>query len=349
MEVWTGKRAGVEGAKGKFGADYALEMPQLKYFLTSMHTNDLVTKVYFVPSDTNKELNEKVSKELESPVNWSEEIARMRLVKTEEEIKLIRHAIAITIEGYEEMIKPWPAGTNEGELQAVHECAIRRRGALRLAFPTVVASGNNATTLHYFKNDSEIKPGDLILVDSGAEYGNYAADITRTWPASGYFSQEQKSLYQIVYEAQEAVMNAIRPGATLAEIHEVSEKIIEEGLRRLGILSEDSTQEDVRHFYPTYFGHHMGLDVHDGYDGSIDYNELKELKLEPNMVITNEPGIYIAEDDERVDPMWRGIGIRIEDDILVTQEGCENLTKDLPRSPGVLEVMIQSQIPFEEY
>jgi Xaa-Pro aminopeptidase len=280
---------------------------------------------------------------LGKPTNWGGVVTQMRLVKTKEEIALICRAIEITAEGYKKMMRLWPNGTNEGELQAIHEYEMRRRGAVRTAFESIVASGNNATTLHYHANSSTLNAGDLVLVDSGAEYGNYSADITRTWPISGRFSPEQRALYEIVYHAQEAVMKMIRPGVCIRELHEESERVIEEGLRKLGILAENSERTELKRYYPHTIGHPMGLDVHDGCDGTIEFAALILQGLRPNMVITNEPGIYIPNDDKDVEKKWRGIGIRIEDDILVTESGCINLTASLPRHPDDVEKLVNDK------
>lgn len=336
-EIWTGRRAGVVGALRDFGVDKAVESSQMKRILTLVKV--CADQVFFVPSDTNLTLNDEVSKILEKTQLMS--LIQMRLVKTEEELAIMRRAIEITAEGYKSMMRRWPEGTNEGEIQAIHEYEMRKRGAVRVAFPTIVASGNNATTLHYERNSSNIKAGDLIVVDSGAEYGNYSADITRTWPASGRFSEEQRALYEIVFAAQEAVLQITKPGATINVMQEVSIRVIEQGLRKLHILSGDSKPEDVKRFYPHSIGHHLGLDVHDGYDlGPQGLDAIKEQRLEPNNVLTNEPGIYIAADDLTVEPKWRGIGIRIEDDILITETGYINLTAMVPRHIDAIEAML---------
>lgn len=207
-------------------------------------------------------------------------------------------------------------------------------GASRLGYPSIVAAGANATILHYPDANADAKPGDLVLIDAGGEYGYYTADVTRTWPISGKFTEEQRAIYQIVYDAQEVCFRALKPGITLEELHKISEEVISAGLTKLGIMKEGMS---IKQFYPHSIGHYLGLDVHDVYPKSRE--ERKEIPLEPGMVITVEPGIYIQEDDETVDLKWRGIGVRIEDNLLLTENGSINLTT-APRSIEEIEAVM---------
>jgi len=338
-EVWSGSRAGIEGAKKEFFADEAEETTNLECTLGKV--KESVKQIFLIPSDVNNDLNEKVSKIIVNTINWGSVVSQMRLVKTEEEIAIIGRAIEITAEGYKKIMRCWVPGTNEGELQAIHECEIRKLGAVRLAFPTIVAAGKSATTLHYLRNSASINSNDLILVDSGAEYGNYSSDITRTWPNSGRFSKEQRELYDIVYQAQQAVFQILQPGVCLNDLQAESERVIERGLRDLGLLSMNSTREELKLYYPHGIGHHIGLDVHDAHDGAIVYQDLKQQGFRPNMVITVEPGVYIPE-NANVDDMWKNIGIRIEDDVLITREGYINLSEIIPSHPDEIEKLLSS-------
>jgi Xaa-Pro aminopeptidase len=231
-------------------------------------------------------------------------------------------------------------GMNEHEIEAelLHE--FRRHGAVP-SYEPIVGGGANACVLHYRANDAELRGGDLLLIDAGAEYECYASDITRTFPVNGKFSPEQRALYDIVLAAQAAAIDEVRPGRSFDAYHEAAVRVITRGLIRVGLLDgslEKNLREHAyRRFYMHKTGHWLGLDVHDVGDYRVD-GEFR--MLEPGMVVTVEPGIYIAPDSKKVPARWRGIGIRIEDDVVVTRGDPEILTDAVPRDPDAIEALM---------
>jgi Xaa-Pro aminopeptidase len=260
-----------------------------------------------------------------SLLNW---MAELRQIKTDEELRLIRRATEITVEAHQELLRQARPGMHEYELQAIVEYVFKRRGAEAPGFPSIVGSGENTVILHYETNRRQTRAGDLVLVDIGAEYHGYTADVTRTFPISGRFSPEQRAVYEIVLAAQEAVLRAVKPGATLAELNRIARQEIARGLLRLGLIGEEA---EVGRYFMHGVSHHVGLDVHDVSTGSA---------LEPGMVITVEPGIYIAEGSP-CDPKWWNIGVRIEDMVLVTPQGYELLSRNAPRTVAEIESLMQ--------
>ena len=245
-------------------------------------------------------------------------IASERLVKSEEEIENIKKAIEITIAGVENLMKNAKAGMKEYELEAYFDFNCKSKGVKDLAFNTIAAAGKNATVLHYVDNDSEIKDGDLILFDLGAQYKYYNADISRTFPVSGKFTERQKEVYNAVLSVNEEIIKMIKPGVTTVEINERANDLLGEACVKLGLLED---KKDFRKYYFHSIGHSLGLDTH---DIVIDRN----FTFAPGMVYTVEPGLYIPEES---------IGIRIEDDILVTEDGCINLTKNMIKTVEEIE------------
>jgi Xaa-Pro aminopeptidase len=243
--------------------------------------------------------------------NLISKIAPLRMVKSDEEIKEMRKAIEITIEGVKALMKNVKAGMKEYEIEAYFDFECKTRGVKDYAFRTIAAAGKNATILHYVDNNSELKDGDLILFDLGAQWNLYNGDITRAFPINGKFTERQKEVYEAVLRVNKAVINKIKPGVDSKELDEWARDLIAEECIKLGIIKE---KEEVKKYYWHRIGHSLGLDTHDlGILG-------REFTFKEGMVFTVEPGIYIGEE---------GIGIRIEDDILVTKDGCEVLTKDM--------------------
>ncbi|HET8715779.1 MAG TPA: M24B family metallopeptidase, partial [Holophagaceae bacterium] len=270
--------------------------------------------------------------------------AEMRAHKQPEEIELIRKAVEVSIEGHLAAMRGTPRFVNEGQVAGAFEGTVRSIGGRFLAYETIAGAGNDGCTLHYPFNDQPIPEGGLVLMDAGAELGFYASDITRTWPASGTFSPEQRALYDLVLKAQDAGIAQMKPGNPHIASMYVSARIISDGLVDLGILKGD--KDEVfrklawKRFLPHGVSHWVGLDVHDAGSygkGDAIYPRGGGRKLEPGMVLTMEPGIYIPRGSEGVDPKWQGIGIRIEDDILVTQDGPVNLSARLPRKAEDVE------------
>jgi Xaa-Pro aminopeptidase len=347
-EIWTGKRAGVEGAKEEYGADAAYPLAELDEALPKYVES--VEKIYYtMGSDENldskvigllKRFREKRYESCSGPVSIvdpGEIVRNMRAIKDAHEIELIRKAAEISYEAHIAAMKSIKPGMYEYEVQAVIEHTFLKNGA-EPAYPTIAGAGTNATCLHYDLNDCVINDGDLILVDAGAEYEHYAADITRTFPANGKFSDLQKELYNIVLDALTEATKTIKPGAKIDEYHEKAVQVIADGLMDMGLLKGDREkimeEKEYRKFYMHSTGHWLGLDAHDVGSRKIE-DEVRP--FEPGMVVTVEPGLYIAQDMEEVDGKYRGIGIRIEDDVLVTEDGHEVLTEKAPKKTEDIE------------
>jgi Xaa-Pro aminopeptidase len=258
-------------------------------------------------------------------------LTQMRARKDTAEIRLIQRAVALTERAFHRLWKEARPGMGEWELRAILEAAMCQLGADAVAFPSIVAAGSNACILHYTAARHRVRHGDLVLVDCGAEYAGYAADITRTFPISGRFSPEQRILYEAVLEAQDSALAACAPGVPFREPHRRAYAVLERRLRELGIIH---TEEEVRRYFPHATSHHLGLDVHDV--GPTD-------TLRPGFVITVEPGLYIPPGSP-CEQRWWGIGIRIEDDVLITDTGAVVLSASLPRRVEELEALLSSQM-----
>ncbi len=262
----------------------------------------------------------------------------MRLFKSEAELRLMAEAARISAEGHRRIMRHCRPGIHEYELEAELLHTFLRHGSRAAAYSSIIGAGANACVLHYISNDARIEDGDLVLVDAGCEYEHYAADITRTFPANGRFSAEQRAIYEIVLRAQNAAIEAVRPGASCDAPQQAAVAGIVEGLRELGLLSGDTDDlmesEAYKPFYMHRVGHWLGIDVHDvgSYKNGAGWRS-----FEPGMVTTIEPGIYIAPDNDDVARRWRGIGVRIEDDVLVTQQGNRILSEGVPRGAEEIE------------
>ncbi|MBD1939308.1 aminopeptidase P N-terminal domain-containing protein [Microcoleus sp. FACHB-68] len=348
-EVWTGYRAGVEGAKELYGADEAFSIAELEEKLPQYIQN--ADKIYY-RLGRDRGFNETILKHWQrlmamypkrgkGPIaieDTSPILHAMRQIKSPAELDLMRKAAVISIEAHNyarEIAKP---GRYEYEIQAEMEHIFRLRGGNGPAYPSIVASGENACVLHYIENNRQLQENDLLLIDAGCAYGYYNADITRTFPVSGKFTPEQKAIYEIVLEAQSQAMEQVKPGNPWNQMHDAAVRVIVEGLMELGLLDGDIEEiikeEKYKPFYMHRTGHWLGLDVHDA--GVYQHGEQAQI-LQPGQVLTVEPGIYInpnikpAEGQPEVESRWRGIGIRIEDDVLVTSNGQENLTAGVPK------------------
>jgi Xaa-Pro aminopeptidase len=261
-----------------------------------------------------------------------------RVVKSAEEIALIKQAVAASVVGHKAVMKACKVGMNECQLEAVFAREVADFGCREMSYPSIVASGNNGCCLHYEENNSLLEDNKLLLIDAGAEYQHYCSDITRTWPINGRFSTPQAQIYQLVLNAIDAAISKVKPGFAWNEIYQTCVEVMAQGLLELGILSGSFEQvmqdESYRKFTVHKTGHWLGMDVHDV--GAYHDQNGNWKTLVPNMVFTIEPGIYIPEDCLAVEEKWRGIAIRIEDDILVTEAGHENLSVDVPRT--ILEI-----------
>ena len=268
-------------------------------------------------------------------------LAELRLIKSAAEIKLMRKAADISAEAHCRAMRFCQPGQYEYQLQAEIEHQFMMSGATGPAYTSIVGGGKNACILHYIENQSALKSGDLVLIDAGCEYQNYAADITRTFPINGKFSTAQAAIYDIVLAAQTAAINCISPGVTYDQANKATIEVITQGLVDLGILKGDVdqliTEGAYREFYMHSVSHWLGMDVHDVGDYKIN-NQWRV--YEAGMLLTIEPGIYIAADNQNVDKKWRGIAVRIEDDILVTKAGREVLTDGVPKQRDQIESLM---------
>jgi Xaa-Pro aminopeptidase len=368
-EVWTGWRAGDEGAKRDYDADAAFTMDKLDEELPKLA--EKANRIYYrfgsdpAFDDRVVGLMRRFQRHRQregtgptSVIDPAELLHEMRLIKTPQELELLRRAIDITCDGHLAAIQAIKPGAYEYEIEGAIGYAFRKNGSPRCGYATIVGSGANATVLHYTVNNCRIEDGDLVLIDAGAEFGYYTGDVTRTLPASGRFTEDQAVLYRLVLDAQLAAIEAIKPGASFVEPHDIAVRVLTEGMVRLGLLEGDvekliedgnkfQYQPDApsgyKKFYMHRTSHWLGMDVHDAGPYKVG-DEWR--RLAPGMVMTVEPGLYIAEDAEGVDPRYRGIGIRIEDDVLVTEQGNEVLSARVPKSIEEIERLIwESQIP----
>ena len=348
-EVWDGARAGVEGAVRDFGADAAFPIAELGSRLPDYLQNHERLMHRF---GKDRAFDDKIVAALDATrararrgVGWPAEVVdpaallhEMRLFKSKEEVAAMQRAAAITRDAHIGAMHLAKPGRYEYEVDALLREVFRKNGSERPAYPPIVGAGSNATVLHYRSNSKRIEDGDLLLVDAGCEYGYYASDVTRTYPVSGKFTAPQRAIYELVLASQTSAIDATRPGATLEDIHRRALEVIVEGLIALGLLSGDRQKNIDENLYRPFFmhrtSHWLGMDVH---DVGAYFRGQNPRPLEPGMVITVEPGIYIAETNAAAPQNYRGIGVRIEDDILVTPDGHLNLTVDIPKTVSELE------------
>ena len=348
-EIWDGYRAGPIGAVKDFLFDKAYDNTQIDEMLPDiLFGSDIV----LYPIGKKNGFDQKV-------INWTSEaskkdrhskslnisdassiIGNARLIKDDHEISLIKKACSISADAHIEAMKSVKGGDSEQFIESMYIHEFSKRGARYPAYNPIVAGGENACVLHYVENNQQLNNDDLLLVDAGCEYEMYAADITRTFPVSGKFSDEQLAIYKVVLDAMNAAIDMVKPGNHVMQPQEISEKVITEGLVKLGLLDGDPEELHksgaYKEFYMHKIGHWLGLDVHD----AGDYVEGEEyMKFKPGMITTIEPGIYISSSMD-IDDKWKGIGIRIEDDILVTIDGNENLTKKVPSDPEEIESLM---------
>lgn len=352
MELWNGYREGPEGACSHYGADDAFPIGDIDDILPGLIEGR--ERVYYAMG-RHPEFDQQVMQW----VNVIRSKARsgahppgefldldhylhdLRLYKSAAEQRVMKRAGKISAGAHVRAMQYCRPGMFEYELEAeiLHEFG--RHGARFPAYSSIVGAGANGCILHYVDNASAIRDGDLVLIDAGCEFEYYAADITRTFPANGRFSAEQRALYELVLKSQYAAIAAVRPGNHWNQPHDETVRVITQGLVELGLLTGDVDQliadEAYRDFYMHRAGHWLGLDVHD----VGDYKVGEEWRLlEPGMVLTVEPGIYVSPHNDKVEARWRGIGIRIEDDVLVTREGCEVLTAAVPKQPDEIEALM---------
>lgn len=332
MELWTGKRVGEKEAKKQFDFDdvFTTEMllEKLDMLLGIEHTFYYDFKHQSALIET---VQKKFKDRFEHVNDASKIVEKMRLIKSPAEIKLIKKALSITKVAHHRAMKVIKRLEYEYELQAEYEYIFTKYGAYSDAYTTIVASGDNANTLHYIQNDTKFKNNELVLIDAGCEYDYYASDITRTIPSRGRFAKEQKELYQVVLDVEKKIISMIKPGVLRSHLQNEAERLLCSAMVELGILkgSVEKLLEKKEHkkYFPHGIGHFMGLDVHD--QNPYKDKKGKEIPLQEGMVLTIEPGIYLPKEDKQIPKKYRGIGIRIEDDILVSKNGHKNLSTDI--------------------
>ena len=348
-EIWDGYRAGPEGAIQDHGFDMAFNNTEINDRLPDLLAGH--NQVYY-PVGKSKTLDADIidwiksakSKDRHSSAidiaDASSKVGNQRLIKDEDEIEIMRKACKISAEAHVEAMKFVKPGMTEQEIEAFYQYEFSKRGGRFSAYTPIVAGGENACVLHYVENSKPLKDGELLLVDAGCEFELYASDITRTYPINGKFTEPQLAIYEVVLEAQLKSIEAISINNNVMDAQIISEKVITQGLIDLGILqgSMDELHEAgaFRDFYMHKIGHWLGIDVHDAGDYMEDGDYMK---FKPGMVTTVEPGIYISSSAD-VEDKWKGIGIRIEDDILVTANGNENLTAFVPSNPREIEALM---------
>jgi Xaa-Pro aminopeptidase len=362
-ELWNGRRLGHLGTKELLGLSQAFNNEEFKRYNLDFSNFDQVLFYNFQndvrddPTDSSDlfDLISQFKVKVDYPSNSSLSIAQekrknnlntkdlffitseLRGIKTKEEINLLKKAVSISCIGQVEVMKAINPGMSEREVQGIHEFVFKKYQAEELGYPSIVGAGHNGCILHYQENyKPSINNKELILMDLGAEYHGYTADVTRTIPVNGKFSQEQKQIYDLVYRAQQAAIEMCKPGISFIDLDRVSRNIIKQGLWDLGVTKSLNEQNL---YFPHGLGHPIGLDVHDRWPSKL---------LMENMVITIEPGIYIP-DDAPCDPKWRGIAVRIEDDILITKSGYEILSAIAPRKSEDIEAMMKLPSPLEDF
>jgi Xaa-Pro aminopeptidase len=350
-ETWTGKRFGVEGTKECFGVDEAYTIDKIDEVLPQ-HLLQAENVYYAFGRDD--QLNNKIvtlmnqsrmqrQRNGRGPVSVIDPgsiLHEMRLFKSAEELALMRQAVAASTAAHYAAMTQTKPGMYEYEIEALLEFHFRRLGAAGPAYASIVASGANATILHYITNDKLMQDGDLLLIDAAAEFANYCSDVTRTFPVGTHFSAPQRDIYDLVLTAQKEAIALTKPGVKFDDVHARATEILVDGLREFGLLKGDTKEiiekGEHRKFYMHRTSHWLGMDVHDV--GKYKLGEDSRI-LQPGMILTVEPGVYIAEDAEGVDGRYRGIGVRIEDDVLVTTGGHEVLTKAIPKEVHDLEAL----------
>lgn len=353
-EIWDGPRAGQEGARKHFHADQAFPISEFKKMLPELLAG---REVVHYPLARNKQFDkvifnaiqdcrQKIRTGLQTPQAFADiepSIHEMRLLKSPAEIATMQKAVDITAKAHEHAMKICKPGMYEYELEAALQYEFFRHGARSPAYTSIVGSGRNTCILHYIANDKKIEKGDLVLIDAGAEYQNYAADITRTFPANGKFTGEQRAIYELVLEAQLAAIAAVKPGAPFTITQDTVVKVITQGLIDLKLLKgrvDDLIEKKAyTDFYMHRAGHWIGLDVHDVGQYKVGAHWRK---FAPGMMITVEPGIYISSDLKHIPTKWHNIGVRIEDNVLVTKKGHDVLSHKIPKKIKEIEALVGS-------
>jgi Xaa-Pro aminopeptidase len=358
METWFGRREGVEGAVKNYAANTAFSVEKFGADLPKLL--DGHDKLYYRFA-VDKELDQKVLGYLSGQrvrrlktaypphtiIDPTIITGEMRLHKTAEEAEYMQKAGTIAAEAHILAMKKVKPGMNEGQVEALMEAYMKDKGASGVAYNSIVGGGANATILHYVENNAPLKDGDLILIDAGAEYKGYASDITRTFPVNGKFTPAQREVYDVVLDVQEKCIEYTKTGNTVKGRQEYSIELLTEGMVKLGLLKGKTKDLIKKKAYMKYYmhgvGHYLGLDVHDAGRYFTDQSAKNSRPFAPGMVLTVEPGIYVPPDDKDAPAKYRGIGIRIEDDVLVTEDGNRNLTSKVPKNADEIEALMHNK------
>ena len=361
QEIWTGYRAGVEGAVADYSADEAFTIGEFDEKLPEIINGPAV--LYYAFGHTTPEMDQKMIRQLalmretnrrplEPPrtiVDPSSILHEMRVLKSTEEIEVMQRAADIAAEAHVEAMKAVRPGMMEYEIEAMLEAYFRKHGASGSSYTSIVGGGGNATVLHYIDNKDQLQDGDLLLVDAGAEYRGYASDITRTFPINGKFTDAQRDIYDLVLKCQKSCVDMVRPGVRLEDLKTHSVEVLTEGMVELGLLKGDPKklieEKKYMQFYMHNLGHYLGIDVHDA--GRYYFNG-ESRPAEAGMVMTIEPGLYISPDTSRIPEgfnkdfpkKYLGIGVRIEDDVCVTENGARVLTHKVPKEREEIEAVM---------
>lgn len=356
MEIWEGERYGIDGAMKVFGVDEAYfhdefekKLPELlksadKVYYRA-HMDEAEDRVVFRALEALRRSQGRSGKPLLPIADPNAILGSMRVLKSKEEVEYMKRACQITAAAHKAAISESRPGVNEFEIEAFVDYHFRKQGAQRVGYGSIVAGGKNACCLHYRANNEVLRDGDLLLLDAGAEYNYYTSDITRTFPVGKKFSKQQAAIYDLVLKAQTECIAMAKPGATQAAIHRHASEVLVEGALSLGLMTgkvdEIITSGKVKRFYPHGTGHWLGMDVHDIglYQMNYGANAPEPRKLEAGMMFTIEPGFYIQPDDLDAPAEYRGIGIRIEDDILITSRGCDVMTSGVPKTREEIEAL----------
>jgi Xaa-Pro aminopeptidase len=349
-ETWTGRRAGIEGARERFGADAAFPVDAIATELPRLI--DGAEEVLFVPGDdgdldrlvldaiararAGERRGSRAPRRI-GDLRWT--LHELRLIKDDDALAKLRRAVAVTREAHVGAMRAARDGVHEYELEALIDYTFRKAGGFP-GYGTIVGGGENATILHYVDNDRPLRRGELLLIDAGGEIDGFTADVTRTYPIGARFSPAQRRCYELVLAVEKACVASVRPGNDIEKIHEQAVDLLTRGMIELGLLHGEPAEliekAAYKRFYMHRTSHWLGMDVHDVGFYALDG---KPRPLEPGMVLTVEPGLYIAADAAEVPEEYRGIGIRVEDDVLVTPDGHDNLTLSIPKEVADLEAL----------
>jgi Xaa-Pro aminopeptidase len=352
METWFGRREGVDGAKKNYGVDKALPIEKFANEFGKMldgHEKlyyrfgryDVLDKMVLQYLSTQRYRRLKTAYPPHTIIDPTILIGEMRLHKTEEEVAFMQKSGNIAAEAHILAMQQCQPGMNESQIESIIEHYFRMSGANGAAYNSIIGGGENATILHYVENNRPLKDGDLLLVDAGCEYQGYASDITRTFPVNGKFTEAQRDIYDVVLDVQLECIEATKVGTTIKQRQDLSIELLTEGMKKIGLLKGKTKDLIKKKSYFKYYmhgvGHYLGLDVHDAGRYFTDQKAKNSRPFEPGMVLTVEPGIYVPPDDKSAPAKYRGIGVRIEDDVLVTESGNVNLTAKVPKHAEEIE------------